>query len=253
MSTPHVSVVIPSYNEQKNIARGVLEDVLAYLQQQPYTWEIVLTDDGSTDGTQAYLQDFADHHEHVRCLLNAHGGKGPTVMAGMLAATGKHRLYTDFDQSTPLREIEKMWPYVNKGEDVVIGSRAVQGAKRDKEPWYRHLMGKGFNLVVQVFALPGILDTQCGFKLFSAEATERLFPQLVVYRAKERQDAFTGAFDVELLYLAKKRGYSIAEVPVLWEHNESDRVSPIKDSIRMFMDILRIRWADLMGRYHEKP
>lgn len=245
-----LSVVIPSYNEKKNFERGVLDQVVAYLRKQPYDWEVVLTDDGSTDGTQEFLASFAKQHEHVRFVPNKHGGKGPTVMAGMLAAIGEYRLYTDFDQSTPIAEVGKMWPYIAEGNDIVIGSRAVQGAKRDKEPWYRHLMGKGFNLVVQTFALPGILDTQCGFKLFSARATETLFPQLVIYQAKERQDAFTGAFDVELLYLAKKNGFSIAEVPVLWEHNESDRVNPVKDSIRMFLDILRIRWADLMGRYH---
>ena len=250
MAKPRLSVVIPSYNESKNIRRGVLEKVLSYLEKQPYSWEIILSDDGSTDETKAYLQKFSAEHAHVHFLPNKHGGKGPTVMAGMLAAQGEFRLFTDFDQSTPIEEVEKMWPYVEEKYDIIIGSRAVQGAKRDKEPWYRHLMGQVFNLVVQTFALPGILDTQCGFKMFSAQATAQLFPRLVIYQAQERQDAFTGAFDVELLYLAKKAGFSIAEVPVLWEHNESDRVSPIKDSIRMFIDILRIRWADLMGRYH---
>ncbi len=250
MAKPRLSVVIPSYNERKNFDRGVLDEVVSWLAKQPYTWEVILTDDGSTDGTRELLQQFADQHENVTCLLNKHGGKGPTVMAGMLSATGEYRLFSDFDQSTPIVEVRKMWPYTIEGNDIIIGSRAVQGAKRDKEPWYRHAMGKVFNLVVQIFALPGIQDTQCGFKMFTAEAVETLFPKLVIYKDRERRDAFTGAFDVELLYLAKKHGYSIAEVPVLWKHNESDRVNPIKDSIRMFIDILRIRLADLMGRYH---
>lgn len=252
MAKTFLSVVIPSYNEKKNINRGVLEKVVEYLQQQTYTWEIILTDDGSTDGTQAFLEQFAQSHKNVTFLANPHGGKGPTVAAGMLAAQGEYRLYTDFDQSTPISDIEKMWPYIEDHEDIVIGSRAVQGARRDDEPWYRHIMGKGFNFVVQIFALPGISDTQCGFKLFSQQATEDLFPRLVVYARKERQDAFTGAFDVELLYLAKKKKYSIAEVPVLWIHNESDRVNPVKDSIRMFIDILKIRGTDLLGHYREK-
>ena len=250
MAKPRLSVVIPSYNERKNFDRGILDEVVSWLAKQPYTWEVILTDDGSTDGTRELLQQFADQHENVICLLNKHGGKGPTVMAGMLSATGEYRLFSDFDQSTPIAEVSKMWPYTIEGNDIIIGSRAVQGAKRDKEPWYRHAMGKVFNLVVQIFALPGIQDTQCGFKMFTADAVETLFPKLVIYKNRERRDAFTGAFDVELLYLAKKHGYSIAEVPVLWKHNESDRVNPIKDSIRMFIDILRIRLADLMGRYH---
>ncbi len=252
MSKTFLSVVIPSYNEKKNFGRGVLEKLIDYLSSQPYTWEVILTDDGSTDGTQEILKEFAQKNRGVTFLPNIHGGKGPTVAAGMLAAQGEYRLYTDFDQSTPISDIEKMWPYIEDGEDIVIGSRAVQGARRDDEPWYRHIMGKGFNMVVQFFALPGIYDTQCGFKLFSAQATEDLFPRLVVYARKERQDAFTGAFDVELLYLAKKRKYSISEVPVLWIHNESDRVSPVKDSIRMFIDILKIRWVDINGHYREQ-
>jgi dolichyl-phosphate beta-glucosyltransferase len=247
-----LSVVIPSYNEVKNFQRGVLNTVIEYLKQQPYTWEVILTDDGSTDGTVQLLTDFAKQHPNVRFIPNNHGGKAPTVTSGMLAAQGEHRLFTDFDQSTPLSEVEKMWPYIEDGADIVIGSRAVQGARRDKEPWYRHIMGKVFNLVVQIFALPGIHDTQCGFKLFSAEATTKLFPQLVIYRSKTRTDAFTGAFDVELLFLAKRNHFSIAEVPVLWEHNQSDRVNPIKDSLRMFIDILKIRWAAIMGYYHGK-
>lgn len=249
---PFLSVVVPSYNEMKNMNRGVLEDILVYLQSQQYEWELVFSDDGSTDGTTDKLKKFARQNTKIKVVANDHAGKGPTVSAGMLAATGEYRLFTDFDQSTPLSEVEKLWPFVQKGNDIIIGSRAVQGAKRDKEPWYRHLMGKVFNLVVQMFAVPGIHDTQCGFKMFSAAATEDLFPRLKVYATKKRQDAFTGAFDVELLYLARKQKYSIAEVPVLWQHNETDRVSPVKDSLRMFRDILRIRWAAISGQYHEK-
>lgn len=247
---PHLSVVIPSYNEKKNFERGVLQEVADYLTQQSYTWEVILSDDGSTDGTVKLLKDFAQKQKGFRLLENPHAGKGPTVQSGMLAATGEWRLFTDFDQSTPLSEIEKLWPYAEKGYQVVIGSREIIGAKRDKEPWYRHFMGRGFNFLVQFLAIPGILDTQCGFKLLSGEAAEKLFSKMVVYgRQDERKDAFTGAFDVEILFLAQQIGYKIKEVPILWKHFETDRVSPVKDSLRMLRDILKIRLAAAKNKY----
>lgn len=249
MREPFLSVVIPSYNEMKNVERGVLEKVLAYLEKQDYTWEIVLTDDGSTDQTISELHKFAKKHKNIRVLENIHRGKGPTVASGMLAAQGEYRLFTDFDQSTPIEDLERFMPFIRDGYDIVIGSRAVQGAKRQKESLHRHIMGKGFNFLVQIIAVPGIHDTQCGFKLFSAKATEELFPKLVVYQAKARTDAFTGAFDVELLLLARRAGYEIAEVPVAWVAHETERVSPVKDSLRMLIDILKIRWTDITQNY----
>lgn len=247
--SPYLSVVIPSFNEKKNIARGVLDKVFEYLEAQDYTWEVILSDDGSTDGTIARLNDYASKHRNVTVLKNIHAGKAPTVKSGMLAAKGQWRLFTDFDQSTPLSELEKLLPYAEKGYQIVIGSREITGAKRDEEPFYRHLMGRGFNMLVQLLAVPGIHDTQCGFKLFSAKATQ-LFNSLVVYGANEgRKDAFTGAFDVELLFLARKYGYKIKEVPILWIHNETNRVSPLKDSLRMLRDILKVRVTDVQGKY----
>lgn len=249
MSVPFLSVIIPSYREEKNFARGVLDEVISYLKAQKFTWEVILTDDGSSDNTVKLLKDFAKKHENVRVVENPHRGKGPTVSSGMLAAKGQYRLFTDFDQSTPLSDFEKFLPYIDDGYDVVIGSRALQGAKREKEPIHRHVMGLVFNVLVQLIAVPGIHDTQCGFKMFTAEATESLFPKLVIYGNKERQDSFTGAFDVELLLLARKNKFSIAEVPVGWEHNETERVNPLKDSVRMFADIVRIRLASLSNKY----
>jgi hypothetical protein len=132
---------------------------------------------------------------------------------------------------------------------VAIGSREVKGSERLKEPWYRHLMGKVFNRVVQMFAIQGISDTQCGFKLFSNHVAKELFNSLVVYAKAAETTAFTGAFDVELLYIAQKRGYRIAEVPVSWKYVKTVRVNPIRDSVRMFLDVLRIRVTDLLGGY----
>lgn len=249
MATPHLSVIIPSYNELRNLERGVLEEVAEYLEKQKYSYEIILSDDGSADGTAQLLDTFARKHDHVRVLHNVHAGKAPTVTAGMLEARGDWVLFTDFDQSTPISELEKLFKWSDTHE-VVIGSREIAGAKRDKEPWYRHIMGRGFNLVVQVLAVRGIKDTQCGFKLFKQETIQPLFGRLYVYNPNRRmRDAFTGAFDVELLFLARKAGYSIKEVPIFWKHAPTERVSPIKDSLRMFRDVVRIRLAHLRGKY----
>lgn len=253
MAKPYLSVVIPSYNELKNLQDGRLDEVISYLTNQDYEWEVILTDDGSRDGTVAELEAFAAKHPRVKLLKNIHAGKGPTVKAGMLAAEAQWRLFTDFDQSTPISEIEKLLPHAEQGYDVVIGSREMVGSVRDDEPWYRHLMGRGFNILVQFLAIPGILDTQCGFKLFSAPATEVLFPALKIYgQQRQRGDAFTGAFDVELLFLANKYGYKIREIPIVWHHRETNRVSPIKDSLRMLSDIIKIRIAEVRGLYRLK-
>jgi len=244
-----LSVIIPSYNEQKNLRRGVLDEVLSYLKKQSFSWEIILSDDGSTDGSLKDLAEFAEKNKNISLLKNVHAGKGPTVQTGMLAATGDWRLFTDFDQSTPISEVEKLFKY-SKNYSVIIGSREIKGAKRSKEPWYRHLMGKGFNFLVQILAIPGIYDTQCGFKLFKGDLAQQIFSHLEVYgRKKERHDAFTGAFDVEALFLAKKLKQEIKEVPIFWKHHETNRVSPIKDSLRMLFDIIKIRLADLMDKY----
>lgn len=246
---PFLSVVIPSYNELKNIKRNVLDQVVDYLKKQTYEWEVLLSDDGSTDGTTEKLYEFAKKDKRINVVENIHAGKGPTVQSGMLKATGEWILFTDFDQSTPLSEIEKLLTF-EKTHQVIIGSREIAGARRDKEPLHRHIMGKGFNILVQTLAIPGIYDTQCGFKLFRRDACQEIFSKLVVYgRSKERQDAFTGAFDVEALFLARKNGYKIQEVPIVWHHNETDRVSPIKDSLRMLADIIKVRIADFSGKY----
>lgn len=249
MANPFLSVVIPSFNEKANLARNVLDQISGYLNQQTFTWEIILSDDGSTDGTVEELTVYVKDHPGFKLLTNPHAGKGPTVKAGMLAAKGDWRLFTDFDQSTPIQEIKKLWPFT-KSYQVISGSREVSGAMRDKEPIHRHIMGRVFNLLVQVLAVPGMLDTQCGFKLFSASAAEKLFRSLYIYGGNQStKHAFTGAFDVELLFLAHKYGFPMVEVAIIWHHYQSDRVNPIRDSLRMFRDILKIRWADLTGKY----
>lgn len=253
MTKPYLSVVIPSYNEMKNVKRGVLNEVFEYLKSQNYEWELIMSDDGSTDGTAQALDTFAKKDKRIIVLHNVHAGKAPTVKSGMLEAKGEWRLFTDFDQSTPISDVEKLLKYAQDGAEVVVGSREITGAKRTKESFLRHLMGRVFNLLVQILAIPGFLDTQCGFKLFSAKATNDLYNSLYVYgKMEERKDAFTGAFDVELLYLGLKKGYVLREVAINWRAHESDRVSPIKDSLRMLRDIIIIRISDMQGKYSQK-
>jgi glycosyltransferase involved in cell wall biosynthesis len=245
-----LSVVIPAFNEEKNFQAGKLNSVYDYLKKQQYSFELILVDDGSTDNTVSLLKKFASFKDEVRVIEADHKGKAPTVSRGMLEAKGRNRLFTDFDQATPIGEVEKLFPFRKKDYDVVIGSREVAGARREKEPFYRHLMGRVFNLVVRIFAVRGIQDTQCGFKLFSDVATKDLFSRLPSSKnPKVREDPFTGAFDVELLFLARKNKFRIAEVPVGWKHVKTERVSPIKDSIRMFFEVLLIRLNYLLGRY----
>lgn len=253
---PYLSVVIPAYNEEDNFRAGALEKVEKYLKSQDYSWEIIVVDDGSTDKTADLVEEFAQKHERnsssiksFHVIKNPHFGKAHTVTTGVMAARGEYILFTDFDQATPISEIEKMWPLIKKEVKVVIGSREGLGAKRINEPFYRHIMGRGFNFLVQLLAVRGIEDTQCGFKLFTNDAARKLFSKLRVYKEQKVKDAFTGAWDVEVLLLARKFGYKIEQVPVEWKHLKTSRVNPVKDSLRMLRDILLIRWMDLRGEY----
>lgn len=246
---PFLSIIIPSFNESENIAKGALNEVDKYLSGQKYDWEIILVDDGSTDGTLEDLQKWIKGKKNWRVIKNSHQGKAQAVKAGVLSARGDLVLFTDFDQATPLSEVEKLLPFLQKGYDVAIGSREGKGSERLREPWYRHLMGRVFNRVVQLFTIQGISDTQCGFKLFTNHTAKDLFNSLVVYAKGLETTAFVGAFDVEILYIAQKRGYRIAEVPVSWRHIKTNRVNPVRDSARMFLDVIKIRLTDLFGGY----
>lgn len=246
----YLSLIFPSYNEISNIKKGVVDSIFASIEKQKLDCEVIFADDGSTDGTIIELEKVAGLQKNVRVLRLPHRGKGPTVLSALESAKGEYRLFSDFDQATPLSELDKLLPHAQKGADIVIGSREIVGSSRKNEPLHRHLMGKGFNFFVNLIALNGIHDTQCGFKLFSKKACDQLLPKVWVYSAKgSLSGAFTGAFDVELLYLARKAKMRIDEVPIVWTYAKTDRVDPIKDSLRMLIDISRIRLADLLGRY----
>jgi dolichyl-phosphate beta-glucosyltransferase len=248
MNQVELSVVIPAFNEADNFNHGALDAVYQYLYDSHPHFELVLVDDGSQDLTLSLLNKFAKNKPQVKVIQTHHRGKGPTVIEGMLKASGKYRLFTDFDQSTPIKEVEKLLVKIKSGYEIAIGSREIMGSKREAEPWYRHLMGKGFNFGVKLLTVRGIQDTQCGFKLFTEAATQMIFPKIKATVAP-KQDAFTGAMDVEILYIAQKCHLKIAEVPVFWHHVESKRVSPVKDSFRMAVDVLRIRLEDWRGGY----
>lgn len=230
-----VSVVIPAYNEQARIGSTLIR-TLDHLAVHHPTAEVIVVDDGSTDDTTTVASQVGG--DRVRVLRQpGNRGKGAAVRRGMLEATGEFVLFMDADLSTPIEELEKVLGYARLGSDVVIGSRAMHDSDiRSRQPRLRELMGRTFNLIVRALVMNGIRDTQCGFKLFRQRAAREVFSQLTV-------DGF--AFDVEALILARKLGFSIKEVPVMWFHAPHSKVSPIADSARMFRDIVSLRMRHL--------
>lgn len=245
---PYLSVVIPAYNEEYNLRTGVLDSVYDYLLKQKYTWEILFVDDGSTDNTLGLAQEFAKRRKNFTVLAEPHRGKAGTVTAGVLKSRGQIILFTDTDQATPIDQAEKVLPKFKEGFDVVIGSR--QG--REGAPMIRKVMASGFSLLrLLVLNLP-FKDTQCGFKAFSHEAAQKIFERLEIFSPKKKSSgaSVTAGFDLEVLYIARKLGYKIAEVRVDWHHKEGTKVDPIKDSIEGLRGLLMVRLRALQGKYN---
>ena len=230
--TPHLSVVIPAYNEEIRISRTIRE-IVSYLSEQDYEWEIVVADDGSSDATARLVPEAADGDPRVRVLPLEHRGKGWAVKNGMLAASGDFRLLSDADLSVPIAQVERLLPPQAAGVDVAVGSREAPGAARYGEPGRRHLMGRVFNAVTGWLVATGLADTQCGFKCFRADAARLLFAHATL-------DGFS--YDVEVLYLARRSGMTLAEIGVDWHYREHSKVRPLRDALSMTMDLLRIRW-----------
>ncbi len=231
-AVPHLSVVVPAYNEEQRLKES-LPVILDYLKAQSYTWELLVVDDGSTDGTSRVAEELSRDCP-CRVLRNEpNRGKGYSIKRGMLEARGRYRLFSDADLSTPINELEKFWAPIEQGFDVVIGSRAVEGSQLEvRQAFYRELMGRVFNLLVRVMLVGGVRDTQCGFKLFTERAAEKVFHE---------QSLAGFAFDVEVLVLARRHGFGIREVPVRWINSPATKVSALRDSTRMFADLLRIK------------
>ncbi|MEA2645114.1 MAG: hypothetical protein QOE92_197 [Chloroflexota bacterium] len=230
---PDLSVVVPAYNERNRLPPS-LRAIDAYLRERGLPGELIVVDDGSSDGTAAMVEEMVEEGLALRLIRHPENrGKGAAVRTGMLAATGRLVLFTDADLSTPIADVERLAAALDSGADVAIGSRAVdRRLVQVHQPLARELMGRVFNLFVQAIVLPGLKDTQCGFKAFRGEVAHELFEPLI-------SQGFE--FDPEVLYRARRRGMSIVEIAVHWRNNPDTRVSPVRDSMRMFASLFRIR------------
>jgi len=233
-----LSVVIPAYNEVDRIV-PTLRSLATFLAARGETFEILLVDDGSRDETVRTARAAGVPLRIL--LLGANRGKGAAVREGVLAAHGERVLFTDADLSTPIEDLPRLEQALDRGATVAFGSRSVHGAEvLVRQPLYRQTMGKVFNLFVRAWVLPGVIDSQCGFKLFEARAARQIF---------SRQLLPGFSFDVEVLFLARRLGLAIEEIPVRWRNSPTSRVHPVRDSFRMLRDLLRVRWYQWQGRY----
>jgi glycosyltransferase involved in cell wall biosynthesis len=238
LTQPLLSIVFPAYNEERRLPK-TLAETLAFLEGQPYPSEVVVVENGSQDRTLAVAQAFTRDHPNLRVLSESQRGKGRAVQRGMLEATGQYRFFCDVDLSMPITEISRFIPPA-LCVDIAIGSREAPGSVRYNEPAYRHIVGRVFNTMVRLAALPGLNDTQCGFKCFRAKVVEDIFPC---------QTMMGWSFDVELLFIARRRGYKIVEVAIPWYFNADSKVRVLHDSVRMGLDILDMQRKAGTGCY----
>jgi glycosyltransferase involved in cell wall biosynthesis len=239
MAALSLSVVIPAFNEERRLG-STLAAIAGFLATQPWTWEIRVVDDGSTDATVSVAEGFAAGEPRVVVQREPHRGKGGAVKAGLSAASGQFRFICDADLSMPIDEISRFLPPEAAQFDVAIGSREGRKARRVGEPKYRHLMGRLFNRGVQWLVLPGIEDSQCGFKMFTADAVRSIFPRVTV-------DGW--AFDVEVLAVARAQQLRVIEVPIEWHYRAESRLSMMRDGWEMLKEVLRIRLRAIKGTY----
>ncbi len=234
-----LSVIIPAYNEEQNFKRGALNGLNEYLSKQKYSWEVILVNDGSMDSTLNLLNDFTKKNSGFKMVDIPHGGKVAAVSAGVKQARGEIILFSDFDQSTPIQQVENVFKEIENGADIVIAKKTqIQGWS-----FYKNLRSKIFNFLVQVIALPGIPDTQCGFKAFKNRIGKELFKNLALTKREEKGN-YKGAFDVEILYLARKKEYKIVSIPVLWKYHLSNKLAA-SEPWKMLRDVVMIRYCDL--------
>jgi dolichyl-phosphate beta-glucosyltransferase len=237
--TPYLSIVIPALNEESRLP-PTLSKIDAFLQQQDYEAEVIVVDNGSNDRTTEVVEDFAKEHSYVRLIRLQERGKGRAVKAGMLDAKGEYRFICDADLSMPIEEVSKFLPPNFEGQDIIIGSREGEGAQRIGEPEYRHIMGRVFNFIVKMTAVNEFEDTQCGFKMFKREAAEDLF-------SVQQMNGI--GFDVELIYVALKRGYKVSDVPITWYFDPDSRMRLVQDTLHVLVEIWEIRKNWREGRY----
>lgn len=243
MFIPFLSIIIPAYNEESRLPRS-LGRVFAFLDKQLYSSEVIVVENGSTDRTLEIARALASHDPKLTVIHEELRGKGNAVRSGMLLAHGEYRIICDADFSMPIEEIQKFLPPALNDFDIAIGSREARGAVRYNEPSYRHWGGRAINLVIRLLILPGLHDTQCGFKCFPAETAGSLF----------QQQTLTGwSFDIELLYIARQKKLRIKEIPIQWYFDADSKVNAVRDGLRMIADIFRIYANALRGRYDLKP
>lgn len=237
---PFLSIIIPAHNEQNRLP-GTLEKILHFLEQQTFTSEVIVVENGSADRTLEIAHDFAKQYANLR-VLQSNKGKGAAVQHGILSARGEYRFMCDADLSMPVEEILKFIPPKLQDFDIAIASREAKGAVRYNEPSYRHWGGRGINFIIQTLILPGLNDTQCGFKCFRAEVAQDVF---------RRQTLLGWSFDIELLYIARRHGYHILEIPIHWYHFSDSKVNALRDALHMIRDIFRIHANARRGVYGE--
>lgn len=239
---PLLSIVIPAHNEEGRLPPSLVS-IDNFLKTQPYQAEVVIVENGSTDRTLEVAQAFAATRPYVRVIQAAARGKGLAVKVGMLAATGDYRFICDADLSMRIEDIVQFLPPNVNGHDIIIASREGKGAQRVGEPVYRHLIGRVNNLIIQLTAVRGFEDTQCGFKMFNRKSAEDLFSV---------QQMFGIGFDIELLFIARKRGYHIKEVPIVWYFDADSRMRLVGDSLNLLVEIWQIRRNWIQGVYAPK-
>jgi len=242
---PTYSIVIPAYNEGARLG-ATLEKVLGYIHAQGWNAEVIVVNDGSRDNTADIVRAYAAKDPALRLLDNpGNRGKGFSVRHGMLNARGQIVLFSDADLSAPIEEAPKLIQALNAGADIAIGSRWLRAeTQTQRQPLYRQLFGRVFNLLLRITLGLQFADTQCGFKAFKQPAVQAIFPLQKIER---------WGFDPEILFLARKFGFQVQEVPVLWGHSGDTRIHPLKDGSRMFWEMLHIRWNDLTGKYNRAP
>jgi glycosyltransferase involved in cell wall biosynthesis len=239
LSKPFLSIVIPAHNEAQRLPPS-LEKIDAFLRTQSFTYEVLVVENGSSDDTLAVAESFVERMPYLQVIHEESRGKGLAVRRGMLEATGEYRFFCDADLSMPIEQVLSFLPPELDAPEVVIGSREVAGAVRINEPGYRHLIGRVFNTMVRWMVLPGLQDTQCGFKCFRGDIAEKVFPL----------QTLTGmSFDAEILFIARKMGYIIQEVPIDWTFNADSRVRLVQDSMKMAFDLVEIRLKSARGAY----
>jgi len=247
MKNIKLTIIIPAYNEAENLRLGALDSVYQYLKSQNYNYEVLIIDDGSTDNTAKLIEEDIKNKDGFRLIKNPHGGKAMTVMSGLLKSEGEITLFTDMDQATPINQIEKFFPKFDDGFDIVIGSRHG----RSGAPAIRKLMGWGFSFLRSLILGLPFTDTQCGFKAFNRSSVQAIFPDLSKswQKIKATGAAVNAGFDVETLFIARKKGLKIAEVVVDWRHVGTERVQAVRDSLEALKDMARIRINDMQGKY----